>query len=168
MSKRSKVVFPQARIKKMMQSDEEVGKIAKPVPVMMSKGIELFLEQLTKAAVALCEERNGREIGPSHFRAAILANPNFDFLTHLVENVPDLPENTGDAVAEVSKKRVKKQPSSPKAKRVKKIKKEILEVEIIDDSPDEALGSPLEVPEINTPVATIEDLDEEDEEDWDM
>ncbi|TDG40091.1 hypothetical protein AWZ03_013486 [Drosophila navojoa] len=36
--------FPAGRIKKIMQSDEEIGKVAQAVPVIISRTLELFVE----------------------------------------------------------------------------------------------------------------------------
>ncbi|KAI3791121.1 hypothetical protein L2E82_04739 [Cichorium intybus] len=41
----------QARIKKIMQADEDVGKIAMAVPVLVSKALELFLQDLCDQVV---------------------------------------------------------------------------------------------------------------------
>lgn len=49
--KSKNVRFPVSRIKKIMQADEDVGKIASAVPPMISKGLELFLKDLIDAAV---------------------------------------------------------------------------------------------------------------------
>jgi len=44
--KKYKTRFPMARIKKIMQSDEEVGKIALATPILISKALELFMRDL--------------------------------------------------------------------------------------------------------------------------
>ncbi|EOB13910.1 class 2 transcriptional repressor [Nosema bombycis CQ1] len=38
-------VFPVSRLKKILQSNESVGKIGASVPVVASKAIELFLKE---------------------------------------------------------------------------------------------------------------------------
>uniref|UniRef100_A0A8C7X491 Transcription factor CBF/NF-Y/archaeal histone domain-containing protein n=1 Tax=Oryzias sinensis TaxID=183150 RepID=A0A8C7X491_9TELE len=40
------VRFPPSRIKKIMQKDAEVGRIATAVPVIISRALEMFLESL--------------------------------------------------------------------------------------------------------------------------
>ncbi|KAI9125787.1 hypothetical protein K1719_003205 [Acacia pycnantha] len=46
MRKKLDTRFPASRIKKIMQADEDVGKIALAVPVLVSKALELFLQDL--------------------------------------------------------------------------------------------------------------------------
>lgn len=50
----------QARIKKIMQMDDDVGKVAAPVPVIISKSLELFVEDLLANANAVIEDRGAR------------------------------------------------------------------------------------------------------------
>ena len=56
----------QARIKKIMQSDEDVGKVAAAVPVLISKSLELFAEKLLRSANDVIERRGARTLTPSH------------------------------------------------------------------------------------------------------
>ena len=56
----------QARIKKIMQSDEEVGKVAAPVPVIISRALELFTETLLMRAKKVTAQRGARTLTPSH------------------------------------------------------------------------------------------------------
>ncbi|KAI9218766.1 hypothetical protein BC828DRAFT_387748 [Blastocladiella britannica] len=97
--------FPSARIKKIMQSDEDVGKIANATPVLMSKSLELFMTHLLRATY---EQATGQTaprspggataagadhsdsppapvagkvfISPEHIRAAVMAQAKLDFL----------------------------------------------------------------------------------------
>jgi histone H3/H4 len=56
----------QARIKKIMQSDEDIGKVAAAVPVIISRALELFAETLLKKTYELTTRRNARTLTPSH------------------------------------------------------------------------------------------------------
>ena len=56
----------QARIKKIMQSDEEVGKVAAPVPVIISGALEMFAETLLGRAKRVTAQRGARTLTPSH------------------------------------------------------------------------------------------------------
>jgi len=58
--------FPPARIKKIMQSDEEVGKVAAAVPVIISRALELFVENMLKKANEVTSRRGARTLTPSH------------------------------------------------------------------------------------------------------
>ncbi|XP_041099236.1 dr1-associated corepressor isoform X3 [Polyodon spathula] len=58
--------FPPARIKKIMQTDEEIGKVAAAVPVIISRALELFLESLLTKACQVTQSRNAKTMTSSH------------------------------------------------------------------------------------------------------
>ncbi|ODN00376.1 Dr1-associated corepressor [Orchesella cincta] len=89
--------FPPARIKKIMQSDEEVGKVAQAVPVIISRALELFVESLLKKAEGVTHSRNAKTLTPSHLKQCIMAEQRFDFLKDVVSAIPDV---QGDEDAE--------------------------------------------------------------------
>uniref|UniRef100_A0A8D0KMQ9 Dr1-associated corepressor n=1 Tax=Salvator merianae TaxID=96440 RepID=A0A8D0KMQ9_SALMN len=86
--------FPPARIKKIMQTDEEIGKVAAAVPVIISRALELFLESLLKKACHVTQSRNAKTMTTSHLKQCIELEQQFDFLKDLVASVPDM---QGDA-----------------------------------------------------------------------
>lgn len=79
-----------ARIKKIMQSDEDVGKVSKHSPVLISKSLELFLHDLLIKSAAVTQEKNGKSISPTHIKQCVMATPAFDFLTDIVKDIPDI------------------------------------------------------------------------------
>uniref|UniRef100_A0A2K5EA30 Dr1-associated corepressor n=1 Tax=Aotus nancymaae TaxID=37293 RepID=A0A2K5EA30_AOTNA len=81
-SKKYNARFPPAQIKKIMQTDEEIGKVAAAVPVIISRALELFLESLLKKA---CQTMT-----TSHLKQCIELEQQFDFLKDLVASVPDM------------------------------------------------------------------------------
>ncbi|XP_074658019.1 uncharacterized protein LOC141910984 isoform X2 [Tubulanus polymorphus] len=81
--------FPPARIKKIMQTDEDVGKVAAAVPVIISKTLELFIETLVTRAYTITQGRSAKTLTPSHVKQVIMAESKFDFLKDLVAAVPD-------------------------------------------------------------------------------
>lgn len=82
--------FPPARIKKIMQTDDEVGKVAAAVPVIISRALELFVESLIKKANDVTQARNAKTLTTTHLKQCILAENKFDFLKDLVATVPDV------------------------------------------------------------------------------
>ena len=77
--------FPPARIKRIMQADEEVGKVAAVVPVIICKllspkpaglpcsdflfaarTLEIFVESLLRKASDVTRSRNARTLTPAH------------------------------------------------------------------------------------------------------
>lgn len=76
--------FSPSRIKRIMQSDEEVGKIGSTVPYIMSKSLEMFLESLLKEASDITKSRGARTLTTSHLKMAIHNNDKFALLRDLV------------------------------------------------------------------------------------
>ncbi|KAJ8936858.1 hypothetical protein NQ318_012821 [Aromia moschata] len=91
--------FPAGRIKKIMQTDEEVGKVAQAVPseftklfflnVNIPRTLELFVESLLTKSMQITQARNAKTLTPSHMKQCILSESRFDFLKDLVKNIPD-------------------------------------------------------------------------------
>lgn len=82
--------FPPARIKKIMQTDEEIGKVAAAVPVIISRALELFLESLLTKACHVTQSKNAKTMTTSHLKQCIELEQQFDFLKDLVATVPDM------------------------------------------------------------------------------
>ncbi|XP_075425931.1 dr1-associated corepressor [Ascaphus truei] len=82
--------FPPARIKKIMQTDEEIGKVAAAVPVIISRALELFLESLLTKACQVTQSRSAKTMTTSHLKQCIELEQQFDFLKDLVAAVPDM------------------------------------------------------------------------------
>lgn len=73
-----------------MQADEEVGKIAHAVPVIISRTLELFVESLLTKSSHITLSRNAKTLSPTHLKQCIMSESRFDFLKDLVKNVPDI------------------------------------------------------------------------------
>ncbi|GAB0096061.1 uncharacterized protein DMENIID0001_115130 [Sergentomyia squamirostris] len=96
--------FPPGRIKKIMQTDEEVGKVAQAVPIiiyilfkrltkrqfLLELTLELFVESLLTKTVRITNARHAKTLSPSHMKQCIMSESRFDFLRELVKNVPDI------------------------------------------------------------------------------
>ena len=77
-------VFPVATIKKLMQQDEDVGRIAQPALVVTAKVAETFLQDLVNSA-RQCAEKGGKTtITPEHLKEVIRNNEAYDFLEDVV------------------------------------------------------------------------------------
>ncbi|GAA5909309.1 hypothetical protein JCM6882_000947 [Rhodosporidiobolus microsporus] len=108
--------FPLARIKKMIQADEDVGKVAQATPIVVSKALELFLGSLVEACVKDAEARGSKKLTPYGLKRAINATPTLDFCADIVESVPDPLEGED----EDGKKKKKRAPAKKKAAAAKK------------------------------------------------
>lgn len=97
--------FPVARIKKMMQSDDDVGKIATVTPVLVAKALECMMEQVLTEAAQVARDRHTRTVTPQHLRHCVLSNDAFDFLRPTLAHVQPLEEG-----GKVRKKRQRSPP----------------------------------------------------------
>ena len=81
--------FPLARIKKIIQKNEEIGKIAHSVPFLIAKGLEHFLEDIlmkVKEDFPMTNEK----LGPSHLKEVVKKHPSCEFLAEIFKEVEDL------------------------------------------------------------------------------
>ncbi|KAG7609776.1 unnamed protein product [Arabidopsis thaliana] len=90
MKKKLQTRFPATRIKKIMQTDEEVGKIAMAVPLLVSKALELFLQDLCNHTYDVTLSRGAKTVNAFHLKQCVQATNVFDFLRDTVAKVPDL------------------------------------------------------------------------------
>ncbi|KZT00005.1 histone-fold-containing protein, partial [Laetiporus sulphureus 93-53] len=81
--------FPVARIKRIMQKDEEVGKVAQATPIVISKALELFLAMLVDEANKVTADRGAKRVEAYHLKHAVETVEMLDFLKEIVEGVPD-------------------------------------------------------------------------------
>ncbi|KAI8384975.1 histone-fold-containing protein, partial [Radiomyces spectabilis] len=78
-----------ARIKKIMQLDEDVGKVAQATPILISKALEMFMQSLIDQACQETRLRNAKRLSVAHLKRTIETTEQFDFLKDIVANVPD-------------------------------------------------------------------------------
>ncbi|PSK46158.1 DNA polymerase epsilon subunit C [Elsinoe australis] len=107
-----KTKFPVARIKRIMQADEDVGKVAQVTPVVMAKALELFMIRLITASSGVAKSRNSKRVTTQHMKQAVMQDDQFDNLREIVDKVPDAPAKKGaadsdDEDGEAPKKRKK-------------------------------------------------------------
>ncbi|MBW0513040.1 hypothetical protein O181_052755 [Austropuccinia psidii MF-1] len=102
--------FPVARIKKIMQADEDVGKVAQATPILVSKAVEMFMQELVFACVRQAQARGSRKIQAYHVKHAVDVIEAFDFLKDIVAKIPDPIQGAGsdepEAYGSERKKRV--------------------------------------------------------------
>ncbi|CAD0086419.1 unnamed protein product [Aureobasidium vineae] len=84
-----KTKFPTARIKRIMQADEDVGKVAQVTPVVMA--LELFMIRLISASSGVAKQRGSKRVLSQHMKSAVMQDEQFDNLRDIVGRVPDAP-----------------------------------------------------------------------------
>jgi len=114
-----KTKFPVARIKRIMQADEEVGKVAQVTPVAVNKALELFMIGLVTGAAERAREKGGKRVTAQHLKMVVEADEQFDFLGEIVGRVAEVQENAGGE----GKKRKEKVGASDSEEEEKKPKK---------------------------------------------
>ncbi|XP_031272464.1 ankyrin repeat-containing protein BDA1-like isoform X2 [Pistacia vera] len=82
--------FPAARIKKIMQADKDIGKMALDVPPLVSKALELFLQDLCDQTYGITLKRAAKTMNSLHLKQCVETFNVFDFLREIVSKVPDL------------------------------------------------------------------------------
>jgi len=98
--KKYKTKFPVSKIKKIMQSDEEIGKMTQNTPVVISAAVELFIKSIVSKACQEAQARKASRISLGHLKRCICSTDQFDFLKDLVSDVPD-PTEMADSNLEV-------------------------------------------------------------------
>lgn len=79
-----KTHFPAARIKKIMQSDEDIGKVAQATPVVVGRALEIFMANLVEAGIIEAKKVGVRRISAQHIRTAVENTEQFDFLVDVM------------------------------------------------------------------------------------
>ncbi|XP_053192048.1 dr1-associated corepressor [Scomber japonicus] len=83
--RRYNVRFPPSRIKKIMQKDAEVGRIAMAVPVIISRALEMFLKSLLTKTFLITQAKLSTVVSLTHMKQCIEAEKLFHFLKDTVE-----------------------------------------------------------------------------------
>ncbi|XP_047202089.1 dr1-associated corepressor isoform X1 [Girardinichthys multiradiatus] len=83
--KKYSVRFPPGRIKKIMQKDTEVGRIAMAVPVIISRALEMFLKSLLTKTCLITQAKFSNILSVAHMKQCIESEKIFHFLKDLAE-----------------------------------------------------------------------------------
>ncbi|KAG7510265.1 dr1-associated corepressor-like isoform X1 [Solea senegalensis] len=83
--RRFNVRFPPSRIKKIMQKDTEVGRIAMAVPVIISRALEMFLKSLLTKTCVITQSKLSTVMSVAHMKQCIESEKLFYFLKELTE-----------------------------------------------------------------------------------
>ncbi|XP_041669378.1 dr1-associated corepressor [Cheilinus undulatus] len=83
--RRYNVRFPPGRIKKIMQKDAEVGRIAMAVPVIISRALEMFLKCLLTKTCLITQSKLSTVVSVAHMKQCIESEKLFHFLKDLAE-----------------------------------------------------------------------------------
>ncbi|SPO02854.1 uncharacterized protein DNG_05531 [Cephalotrichum gorgonifer] len=82
-----KTKFPTARIKRIMQADEEVGKVAQQTPIAVGKALELFMISMVSKSADLAKEKGQKRVTANMLKQVVETDEQFDFLRDIVAKV---------------------------------------------------------------------------------
>ncbi|KAL2156537.1 hypothetical protein VTH82DRAFT_1282 [Thermothelomyces myriococcoides] len=82
-----KTKFPTARIKRIMQADEEVGKVAQQTPIAVGKALELFMVALVTKSAEVARQRNSKRVSAQMLKQVVEGDDQWDFLRDIVSKV---------------------------------------------------------------------------------
>ncbi|KAL0213521.1 hypothetical protein RCL1_007147 [Eukaryota sp. TZLM3-RCL] len=69
------VCFPPSRVKKIIQSNDEIGKMMASVPVVVSSATEQFLREFVNEVAHIAEDSDVRTIKATHIEQCISKFP---------------------------------------------------------------------------------------------
>ncbi|KAG0667077.1 H2A super protein [Monosporozyma unispora] len=77
---RIKTHFPPAKIKKIMQTDDDIGKVSQATPVIAGRSLEFFMAMLVQQSGEMARSMNTKRITADIVKKTIMENEKFDFL----------------------------------------------------------------------------------------
>ena len=86
--------FPTARIKRIMQADEEVGKVAQQTPIAVGKALELFMVQLVTKSAEVAREKGSKRVTAPMLKQVVETDDQWDFLRDIVGKVENEKEGS--------------------------------------------------------------------------
>jgi histone H3/H4 len=89
-----KTKFPTARIKRIMQADEEVGKVAQQTPIAVGKALELFMVQLVGKSADIAKDKGSKRVTASMLKQVVETDEQWDFLREIVGKVENEKEGS--------------------------------------------------------------------------
>ena len=72
--------FPGSRIKKIMLTNEDIGKISPPTPIIIGKSLDQFLSEIIEEGVKIVKKNNGNKITENVIDQIINDDDRFLFL----------------------------------------------------------------------------------------
>lgn len=87
--------FPTARIKRIMQADEEVGKVAQQTPIAVGKALEMFMIQLVRNSADAAKEKGSKRVTAGTLKQVVEGDDQWDFLRDIVSKVEADKEKKG-------------------------------------------------------------------------
>ena len=91
----------QAKVKKLIQKNEEVGKLDKSIPFLLcrelcnkAKSLEYFLKRMLTDLLEKYKDQKVK-LTPNHLKALLQSNAKYSFMEYMVQDVSDLEGTEG-------------------------------------------------------------------------
>jgi len=81
------------KVKKIMQQDDDIGKMAASVPVIVAKLTEIFMTGLLERTGLVMNDRGSKTLNQEHVAAVIRDDTRLDFLLPMVKGLRQIPQN---------------------------------------------------------------------------
>jgi len=79
--------IPLGKIKRIVQMDEEIGKVSNETLYLMEKSVEIFVKEIMEKTLAVTQSQNQKTITPLHLKTCAQTETLFDFLSDIMESV---------------------------------------------------------------------------------
>lgn len=100
-----KTHFPSARVKKLLQSDEDIGKVAQATPLVVGRAVELFMSALVEKTVEEASQGHSKKITVAMLKKVIEDNEEFDFVLDVCDKYSDSKDRDKDKEKDKEKDR---------------------------------------------------------------
>ena len=112
-----KTKFPTARIKRIMQADEEVGKVAQQTPIAVGKALEMFMVALVTKSADVAREKSSKRVSAQMLKQVVESDDQWDFLRDIVSRVDnEEPKQKGGRAAKAESDSDEEGPEKKKPK----------------------------------------------------
>ncbi|CAD8203861.1 unnamed protein product [Paramecium octaurelia] len=90
--KKNQLKFPVSKVKKIVQENQDVGKINNVVPYVLTKSLELFLSDILSKCKETLKDRKLNKATPGLLKI-VLQESQYDFMKDYAQKLPDLEES---------------------------------------------------------------------------
>lgn len=94
---RIKTHFPPAKIKKIMQTDDDIGKVSQATPVIAGRSLEFFMAMLVERSGEIAREMNTKRITADILKKTIMSDEKFDFLRDFFGEEGEVEDGEGES-----------------------------------------------------------------------
>lgn len=89
------LIFSSLKVKKIIQENKEIGKIANMSPYVISKSLEYFIKDLISEAAQNTKELGSNAIQRINLKNVVMKRDNLKFLRYLVEDIEEVKPTVG-------------------------------------------------------------------------